>query len=449
MKLCFLGLALIPAIGQASTVPLPPWSSRKQSSPLPDDEYQALLVPWIQSRTASTSSLDQVTPDGQPASLWLYQGSLMDPLTGKVLAIVEGFEVVKLKGLWQNDTAIPATKSRLNKQSSLEKNVTSFLDHLPVDNPVTNWTRTLLQRSKGMDDQAMKAAAVWESRKVFLYRSTDEGNDMLTTVRLRPTGPKRKVPLSQAISTWHATTTVLQPDSRISRNDNTSQAFFFGTALNTQSSSPSTTSTTLVWNTAPVVWEDAIANTAATRTITKRRKAVKKATAVPTGNLEFTIHARPRRGEQGEALRRHFAQQSRPTGLAPPRAALVSLGDGGASQMDASAAHETYRYSLPGGRLSYSRYGEGPVWYGPHRTCRLELRGQHMADLQQLSPVVRELVRRLVTAPSLDVDVLFPEEVQARQATQPAWIKHVQVVQPYWRRLVQATSVQAIPERSL
>jgi len=373
----------------------------------------------------------------------------MDPLTGKVLAIVEGFEVVKLKGLWQNETVIPTTKNSRNEQISLQNNVTSFLDQLPVNNPVTNWTRTLLQRSNNMEDQTMKAAAVWESRKVFLYRTTEEGHDMLTNVRLRPTGPKRKVPLSQAISTWHATTTVLQPDNCIPWNDDTSQSFFFGTALNTLSSSPSATPTTLVWNTAPVVWEDAVDNTAIAKVTTKRRERHRKPTGIPTGNLEFTIHARPRRGGQEEALRRHFAQQSRPAGLAPPRAALVSLGDGGASTADASAAHETYRYSFPGGRLSYSRYGEGPVWYGPHRMCRLELRGQHMADLQQLSPVVRELVRRMVTAPSLDVDGLFPEEVQARQATQPAWVKHVQVVQPYLKRLAHATSIQAIPEGSI
>lgn len=457
-----LGIAIVQPrlFVKASILALP---FRKQQPLSDNNNGRALLVPWTQSRTAPTASLDEFTPNGQPASLWLYQGSLTDPLTGKILAHVEGFEIVTLQGLWQNATSTTTAKSSkravsfkakaTRRSAPVLQNATSFLERLPQNNPVTNWTRLIMQRNKNKIAPSMQAAAVWESRKVFLYRSTDPGNDLLTTVRLRPAGPQRKVPLSQAIATWHAQTTVLQPVPTNRTNDKDSGrgspvGFFFGTAFKTSSSAPST----LVWNTAPVSWEEADASSSVSP-VTKRKnkkKGKNDSATIPRGNLEFTIHARPRRGDQEAALQRHFAQLNRPTGLAPPRAALISLGisGSGSNPTDATAAHETYRFSLPSGRLSYSRYGEGPVWYGPHRTCRLELRGQHAPNFQQLSPVVQELVRRLVTAPELTVDVLFPEEVRARQAAQSVWEQRVEWLQPYWQRLVQATTMQALSVRS-
>ena len=408
---------------EASVVPAVPTTSHKFS-----------LLPWVQSRTRPTMGLEQWTSDGTEKSLWLYQGTLMDPLTGKVLANVEGVEVLSLKGIWQNETS---------STSSASGGITSsFLARLPQNNPLTNWTRSLLTIDNNKLD--MQAAAVWTSRKVFLYRSTDD-NALLSTVRLKPASPTRKVPLSQAISIWDSTTSVWEPSG--------TSSWLFGTAF-TSSSPAQPKRTTLVWNTAPLAWEED-ASEQSTASIKSRKKKGRRGkkqqqSKETTGSLEFTIHARPRQGDQVTALQNHFAQLHRPSGLAPPRTALVSLGTvGTVNGGNTATAHETYRYNLPSGRLSYSRYGEGPVWYGPHRTCRLELRGQCQTNLQQLSPVLQELVRRLVTASDLSVAELFPEEMQARQATQPVWRKRFEWVRPYWQRVVKASSIEALPDRPL
>jgi hypothetical protein len=125
--------------------------------------------------------------------------------------------------------------------------------------------------------------------------------------------------------------------------------------------------------------------------------------------LEYTVYARPQpafwnrhqRLDWARWLGPYHQQQEGDGGesssvLSPRRAALVQLGpssssgDSGAGRF---GARETYQYATAFGRCScrYTRYGEGPAWYGPGRMCTLELSGKRVdrwtelpADLSQL-----------------------------------------------------------------
>jgi hypothetical protein len=99
------------------------------------------------------------------------------------------------------------------------------------------------------------------------------------------------------------------------------------------------------------------------------------------------------------------------TTISPKRAAIVSFGPStkGGGRGGGSIARETYQYRmdedngdddvdsnasdtfskastkrLPSCTVRYTRYGEGPVWYGPNRMCALELRGRRIDNIPRL-----------------------------------------------------------------
>jgi hypothetical protein len=426
-----LAVLLALAIAGRSAASLLPW----RAAPVPETtRKESLLFSWIKSRTAPTSFLKQ---QGSPSSLWLYHGSLMDPLTGRFLAHVEGLEVVRLVAHWENRT-----------ETVQDDTKGSFLKRIR-SSPIADLTQSLLQGAA-----PLQAVATLQSRKVFLYRNAK--GDLLRSVRLRPGSPKKKVPLDQAITTWEATTTIAQPVAAKEEKDGSS-SFFFATVL----PSLTTQASTVVWNRADVHWEPpAESKKTSSRRGLGRRKATEADTA-GMGQLDFTIHARPRgkRASSSDALQRQLVasspDQASSSSLSPPRAALLSVGPSSGSDAAAPGAHETYRYSLPG-RLVYSRYGEAPVWYGPGRTCRLELRGRQVVEEELSDPVLQELARRLATVPRLQVDQLFPEEYQAQQES----ASHGRMgpllnrlptsqIQTCWQRMLQASTIKTLPEKSL
>jgi hypothetical protein len=55
-----------------------------------------------------------------------------------------------------------------------------------------------------------------------------------------------------------------------------------------------------------------------------------------------------------------------------------------------SSSHRPSSVTIP--TMSYTRYGEGPVWFAPGRHCLLELQGRPIKSLDDATPVLRNLV---------------------------------------------------------
>ena len=78
------------------------------------------------------------------------------------------------------------------------------------------------------------------------------------------------------------------------------------------------------------------------------------------------------------------------------RSKLIQFGATPA-QTKSRGAREIYRF-MKDGRMRYTRYGEGPVWYGVGRMCQLELIGTRLAPGQSLPH--NKLITQLVLSSS-------------------------------------------------
>ena len=300
-------------------------------------------------------------PTGQ--SIWLYEGGLFDPLTGEQLAHVEGLETVQ---------AVP------QNQDSIESN--------------TNVASLVIQKSLQDPQAHYQDSATLLSRKIFIYRSKSNPQQVLDKVKLRPYSPERKVPLDQAVSVYATANTFIEqsPNQWIVHGE---------------------------WPDGRTVWNQA----------TISIKNDPQSTS-PT-SLEFQVHVRPRLAKSRKVPDLTLSptsclpktpSQNQTAVTSPPRSALFSMGPSQAEKLS-TGARETYQYEwkasqsslllgskkhqnrgsfwsrLPGKRaprmkhavadsdqkesctVRYTRYGEGPVWYGPNRMCTLELKGKRVS----------------------------------------------------------------------
>jgi hypothetical protein len=333
-------------------------------------------------------------PHESPA-IWSYEGTLTDPVTGRVIADVEGIELVK---------QLP-----MIERSRLSDGEQTMLDDLAA-------TSTLCSRESST--RQWDAANTILSRRLFCYRrrSPIPGEDinknqisdtkkfspydaLLTSLRLRPDGPLRYLSSLESVAIYDCAITFISRNNGnemvivserggITKNENCKNQYVIGLVQGSPSSSDD---------------------------------------SFPT--FDFSIHAQ--RGSESERpmlppLKLYDQTGSGDVIINPPRSRFIQFGKGDgvgrSSGRKFGSVRETYSYSfnhaIEGGSGSsssngmdpikfslagwirnqmpisrpkmessepkhkctvrYIRNGESPPWYAPGRSCTLDLRGKRI-----------------------------------------------------------------------
>jgi len=352
----------IPSSLPATIIP----SSHPQQRPFSADVVDKFLT-----SRCGTCSLDE-----SPA-IWSYEGTLTDPMTGKVIADVEGLELIK---------RLPAVR----RSQLTDNNKQSILDNLHA--------KKLLCSQDSQWDAAMTIL----SRRLFCYRrrNTMESspcNSLLTSLRLRPDGPLRHLSPSESMAIYDSALTY------ISRNKGREMVIISergGCGGNTEDVE---IKNQFVMGHAEINSSNKIS---------------------PPSIFEFSILARrgsERDGPTQLPLIRSEEVESVDATMSPPRSRFLQFGKGVGSDNSLArkygSVRETYSYSFNndigsagdassnsgwfvrtvnqiGNRrlrvtppesikqstLLYTRYGEAPPWYAPGRSCTLELRGERIHE---------------------------------------------------------------------
>lgn len=156
-----------------------------QSAPLPPF-HPSKLQHYLRSRCSSIPSAKQ------SASLWAFEGQLVDPSSNRIIADVEGLEIVRILSECYpiddkaNRTSVWRTLRGLRRLGDLK--VRRVLTSNSESNPSWDYAGTLL------------------SRKIFCYRLPGS-TELLKEYRIQPTSPKRTVKTKQAVALYDTATT--------------------------------------------------------------------------------------------------------------------------------------------------------------------------------------------------------------------------------------------------
>lgn len=299
-------------------------------------------------------------------ALWAYEGALFDPLDGRRIATVEGLEMVR---------CVATIDDPLNPEN--KKQYLDTCGDLEVGPLISSENATFDQVSTIL------------SRKFFCYQSPDNPNQLLSSIRLRPNSPLRAIPARQAVAAYDtATTFIARGKDLIAHTE---------------------------WPDRQSIWGFA------TRNFGKDNSSSNKK------DFDFTVYARQKsarkKADQLFDLSKPPNANSNNSGAvvaSPRRAKLIEFGTGSSRGKDKFGARETYSYSnIPSTtttaakptsfwqriglqkppttpkspcQVRYSRYGEGPPFFGPGRVCSLELQGRRIDSLEELSPLTASLL---------------------------------------------------------
>ena len=367
-------------------------------------------------------------------ALWSYEGKLTDPASGKVIAEVEGLEIVKaLPVIYPSPPSATTTNNNINKESIFNKLYANRILY-----PQTT--------TQSNNNQQWDSAVTILSRKIFCYRnprsidnkSSIETNksSLLTSVRLRPDGPIRHLSPEESISMYDSAVTY------ISRNNGKEMIVF--------SERPDIDN------------EECIKN----YVMGTAKQQHSSSTTGQSTVFDFAIHGQ--KGISDTPMLPPLKQliDSEEVVISPPRSRLFQFGKGdGSTSSDRKygSVRETYTYtfdhndySLEGGEsatsrdidmknvnrrrgfgrrrrrfkpsfstrmnqiglikkqikaskavgdetlqqpeqpkkcsVRYTRYGEAPPWYAPGRSCTLELQGKRINDDSTNAPTLASWV---------------------------------------------------------
>ena len=345
-------------------------------------------------------------------SIWIYEGTLTDPLSGKVIAEVEGLELAK---------QLPT----LTRSSSTNN------DRTLLNNLCTNNVLFPKENAKSLPPSWDTATTIL-SRKLFCYRRPSTTHDhalgkvgneasafspskaLLTSLRLRPDGPLRHLSTLENMAVYDSAITY------ITRNNGREMVVFTELAGG-KANNPDT-------NGEYDLSDDKkhyIMGSAQMESDTSRFSFAIQA-------LKGTLNNEGDRGPGLPPLKQPTSSNGRndEVVISPPRSRLLQLGKGDGSGGDNTerkyrTVRESYSYSFhdrndttgkpeqngndkpsklfdftsrlrkhklqskgAGQELQmqmpctvkYSRYGEAPPWYAPGRHCTLELHGKRLAD---------------------------------------------------------------------
>jgi hypothetical protein len=256
---------------------------------------------------------------------WTYEGSLIDPVNGQRIANIVGIEHFQSLIDDGQTTPTPTATGALVVPSSRWKNI-------PHE--------------------------CFRSRKVFCYTDNDQPlhdgtvQKPLQSYKRRANGPPRPVPLDQSVIVSESTVCYLAN----------------GKCLYTEFANGKSAAWGRIETTAPT--------SSRHDDDSSRRLKV------------FTTPLLPRQMREEDLLQRIAnLQESYNNGAAtsagtttPRRHSIVQFGGMGSSSSGGRSGpprgvRETYEYR--DNIVSYTRYGEGPVWYGLGRMAQLELTGRH------------------------------------------------------------------------
>lgn len=351
-------------------------------------------------------------------SVWTYEGTLSDPLSGKVIAEVEGLELVKQLPTITSGSCNNSDKALLNNLCT--KNVL-----FPKDK--------MAQSSQPSWDTATTIL----SRKLFCYRrpssmvdaSSGKGDSeskvtpsktLLRSIRLRPDGPMRYLSPLENMAVYDSAITY------ITRNNGREMVVF----------------TELGGGKADDI-EGYDLNDGKKHYVMGSAQGGRDASSFNFAiqALKGSLNKNADHGPMLPPLKHASSDGSNEVVISPPRSRLLHFGKGDGSSADGAAAserkyrtvRESYSYSVQDGgdgnseqkqhdkasrfdligrlrkpsqqrspkaeamqatcTVKYTRYGEAPPWYAPGRMCNLELQGRRLADddmstPQDLSPLL-------------------------------------------------------------
>lgn len=383
--LCSEGTKILAVSSSSSSSSLPtiPVTTSSSQSITSDDDgpfTTNTVASYLRNRCGSSDLRDI------PA-LWSYEGTLTDPTTGKIVALVEGLELVK---------ALPMIKpTQLSGIKGMHK-----LSAM-----------SLLRRTNSISpnkQQQWDAAVTILSRRLFCYRrpkstsietkkSFSPYNSLLTSVRLRPDGPLRHLLPSESIAYYDTAVTyilrnngkemlIFSERSNAENDDDGTKHYVMGSVqLNSSSSNNRQLSSSTIFDFA-----------------VNGQKGISKHPILPP----LKVASRNVGGSEEIVI-------------SPPRSRLLQFGKGdgnvSSSERKYGSVRETYSYSVDSDRgigdssrynkvnridrikqkigmkkerhdeltqpqehcsVHYTRYGEAPPWYAPGRSCTLELRGE-------------------------------------------------------------------------
>jgi hypothetical protein len=293
---------------------------------------------------------------GGGSAIWTYEGNLYDPLDGRKICQVEGLELVR---------NLAGPTDGYHRRSDL------------VGKDLTNGTTIL-------------------SRKFFCYKSSDEAGKLLSTIKLRPNAPTRVIPTNQVVALFDTATTVS------SRHN--------GKELVVHTEFPNGK---CYWATAESADEPPRERISGTK------------------SFEFTVYTKKRPTDLPDSTKEITSD-----GLvvAPKRSKIIQFGAGPKLASGRFGARETYSYTitkphqakpgwkfwvkpkvtLPTCSVKYTRYGEGPPWYGPGKYLTLEVKGRRIDSMQEvpaLSASIASEIRGFMT-----VDKSIDTDEEAKQA---------------------------------
>jgi hypothetical protein len=313
------------------------------------------LQDWIKARCGSSGH-----------AIWSFQGALYDPLNGNKIANVQGLELVRCLAETSNDEM---GKSRFQRRCG------DLMAPAIVAKPTSNFTY----------------AGTLLSRKLFCYTSDEGPKKLLDKVQLRPNSPTREIPADQAATVYDTASTFIQRGREWIAHTEWPD----GRAV--------CTTTKITSDTAPAP--------ATTNQQDWRINNNKRNTNAPS-TLEFTSYARPQpRGrnrlpdlsspyleETTTSKSTIFNSLKSAVVASPKRSAIIQFGASQAEQIGKFGARETYHYRMDGDdcTVRYTRYGEGPIWYGPGRLCTLELTGKRISNMAELPPLVAKVAAERV-----------------------------------------------------
>jgi hypothetical protein len=306
-----------------------------------------------------------------PTAIWVYTGTLIDPLTGTDVCSVEGIELIQSIGHTMTNVAgsgfgegklIPFSRFRRRCRNL---RVFRTLEQQTVGNP----KNAMGNESPGgvFNSKTQLECHTFLSRKCFCYCSRDN-KQLLLSLHRRRNGPKVKIPFHQAVSCYDSVVSCIGFPS-----------------------SPNATAKHATWlhSERPGgkhIWSRVVYPL-------QQRSLDEKSLDAP---LEFSIFARRRSpplkisGElcQSEQLPGNNSTNSlnRPT-----RLRLIQWGS---SQQQPNGndfgVRETYQFTSSAMNphkavVRYTRHGEAPAWYGPGRMCQLELTGMRVDPVENSS----------------------------------------------------------------
>jgi hypothetical protein len=361
-----------------------------QSSALPTSSN----APFAPSKVKSFIQNKCFNPFNPNAGIWSYEGHLVDPTNGRVIANVEGIELVR-------------SLSEIDRSSNKEgdKNIWHMIRGLRRLEDLR--IRTMLSSSQASSSNNWEYSGTVLSRKLFCYSPVDHSGKLLTEYKLHPTAPVRKVKTEEAVALYDTATSFV---SRCKGKEMVVVTEFPDGRFIASVASSSGISDDVDQGVSP----------------NKKSKL-----------FDFNLYAR-RSGKEEPVLPPIVTKSKDGSvlGAVPPRSKFIHFGKDTNADDHRFGARESYSYQLGRSYLSkkerflktiqekienfceemglydieylsklrsksssqtfdstvrYTRYGEAPPWYGPGRMCTLELWGKRIDSLSDAPPLAAVL----------------------------------------------------------